>query len=620
VRTVGVNNSKSSKISIKQVLESQNSAPGPLDSERLPGWMFATLTLLTVAAAWAAYSNHFHNSFHFDDDSVIENNIYLRSLRSIPLFFQSATTFSSMPTNATYRPLTSVSFALDYWWGGGLNPFAFHVTQWSLHLLMGVLLFFFLKRTLEMSGVPAARAPLLSLFGAALFVLHRANTETVNFLTLRSEILSSLGILGSFVLFQYAARWRRSFLWLLPAIAGAFAKQSAIIFVLLFAIYVAIFPEELASESEAGTSSARWRQAALWLLPSLILAIGFYWLQDRLAGPRNVYGTVSPWLYLQTQTFAWLHYVRLFLIPVGQSADSDWTMIPHWYDTRVFAGVLFVALLFMAAGRWARRSSLGRAFLFGAAWFFVALIPSSSLFPLSEVINEHRPYVAYPGLILCLVVAIECLLVWIEQAPERFPFPRPQASVLAAAVLLLAAHGFGTHSRNKVWLNEETLWKDVTEASPGNGRAWMNYGLIFMARADFQNARYCFERAQALTPNYDILEINLGILDSATNQPAAESHFRRAVDLNQRPSVANLYYARWLHQQKRDPEAIVRLKQALEVSSADLEVRHLLMTIYAGMKDPTSLCSLASETLRIAPDDAGSAQAARSCSRPPETH
>jgi protein O-mannosyl-transferase len=615
VGTLRVSSSKSSKVSLKHGLESQRAGFASPNPKGVPGWVLALLVLLSVASVWAAYSNHFHNSFHFDDDSVIENNVYLRSLRNIPLFFQSATTFSSMPTNATYRPLTSVSFALDYRWGG-LNPFAFHVTQWSLHLLMGVLLFFFLKRILDLSGMAVARRDLLSLFGAALFALHRANTETVNFLTLRSEILSSLGVVGSFVVFQYAPRWRKSFVWLVPAIAGAFAKQSAIIFVLLFALYLAIFPEELEPEADAGTSSARsWRLAMLWLLPSLIFAVAFYGLQDRLAGPRTVYGSMSPWVYLQTQTFAWLHYVRLFLIPLGQSADADWTEISHWYDTRVFAGVFFVALLFALAWRWARESSLGRAFLFGLGWFYVALIPSSSLFPLSELINEHRPYVAYPGLVLCLVIAMERLLVWIDRAPERVPLPHSRALIFVAAALLLAAHAFGTHSRNRVWLNEETLWKDVTEASPGNGRAWMNYGLIFMARADFQNARHCFERAQSLTPNYDILEINLGILDSATNQSSsAESHFRRAVALNQRPSVANLYYARWLREQKRDPEAIAHLKQALQVSLADLEARHLLMTIYAEMKDQTSLCSLASETLRIAPGDAATAQAARGCS------
>ncbi|MDQ5859175.1 MAG: hypothetical protein M3542_12990, partial [Acidobacteriota bacterium] len=300
--------------------------------------------ILGVAAVFGAYSNHFHNSFHFDDGTVIQNNAYLRSLKNIPLFFQDATTFSSLPVNAAYRPLTSVSFALDYW-RGGLDPLAFHVTQWSLHLLLGVLVYFFVSRTLRLSGLGAA-SPWLALFGATLFCVHRANTETVNFLTLRSEILSTAGVIGSFVLYQYAPKWRKSFLWLAPALLGAFAKQTAIVFAPLFALYLLVYPEELRSERDSVRPSRfAWLARAA---PALVTAGLFYMLQRSLGGPSLIYGSVSPLTYLQTQTFAWLHYFRLFAVPLGLSADADWAAIPHPYDTRVFAGVLF-ALLFLGS-------------------------------------------------------------------------------------------------------------------------------------------------------------------------------------------------------------------------------------------------------------------------------
>ena len=64
----------------------------------------ALFASIGVAAVLVAYSNHFHNSFHFDDDTVIQNNAYLRSLKNIPLFFRDGTTFSSLPANAAYRP------------------------------------------------------------------------------------------------------------------------------------------------------------------------------------------------------------------------------------------------------------------------------------------------------------------------------------------------------------------------------------------------------------------------------------------------------------------------------------------------------------------------------------
>src|ERR1700741_2243687 len=76
----------------------------------------------------ATYANHFHNSFHFDDAHTIENNASIRELRNIPQFFRDATTFSSLPSNQSYRPLVSTLLAIDYRLGGGLQPFWFHVS------------------------------------------------------------------------------------------------------------------------------------------------------------------------------------------------------------------------------------------------------------------------------------------------------------------------------------------------------------------------------------------------------------------------------------------------------------------------------------------------------------
>lgn len=566
------------------------------------------MALLGAAAAllvFLAYANHFRNSFHFDDGSVIQNNAYLRTLRNIPLFFQDASTFSSHPQNAAYRPLTSTSFALDYWRAGGLDPLAFHVTQWTLHLALGFLIFFFLQRALELSGFGRERG-VLALFGAALFCLHRVNSETVNFLTLRSEILSTLGVIGSFVAYQCAPRWRKTFLWLLPAIFGAFAKQSAIVFAPLLALYLVLFPEELAPFR--ASSARRWIGPLVVSAPAFLFSAVFYVLQERLGGPALIYGPASPGVYFQTQIFAWLHYLRLFLLPIGLSADTDWSPIAQWYDTRVFAGALVSFLLVGGAVFYARRRSAGKAVLFGVSWFYIALIPSSSLFPLSEMVNEHRPYLPYIGLILASVaVAGDAVLAARRKRPPLFA-----AAAVFIGLLVLGLHAAGTYGRNKVWATEETLWKSVTSASPGNGRAWMNYGLIFMRRADYANARRCFTRALAATPNYDVLEVNFGILEGATGNPAAaERHFQRAISLNANVALAHFYYGRWLWENGRSREAAEHLATAVEKSPADLPARHLLLKVYEALGAPRSACLLARDTLRIAPSDAEAEAAAR---------
>jgi hypothetical protein len=46
-----------------------------------------------------AYSNHFHNGFHFDDSHAIVDNGSPRSLSQIPRYFADTTTFSLLPLN-----------------------------------------------------------------------------------------------------------------------------------------------------------------------------------------------------------------------------------------------------------------------------------------------------------------------------------------------------------------------------------------------------------------------------------------------------------------------------------------------------------------------------------------
>src|SRR5438094_10483559 len=107
---------------------------------------------LLLAAILVAYSNHFHNGFHYDDGHTIVNNAVIRELRNIPLFFRDATTFSSLPSNQSYRPLVSTLLAIDYSLGHGMRPFWFHLSIFTLFVLLVLLLAFVIVRLLDYTG------------------------------------------------------------------------------------------------------------------------------------------------------------------------------------------------------------------------------------------------------------------------------------------------------------------------------------------------------------------------------------------------------------------------------------------------------------------------------------
>src|SRR5437016_11304199 len=134
---------------------------------------------LLLIALVAAYSNHFHNSFHFDDAHTIATNSAIRDLRNIPLFFRDATTFSSLPSNQSYRPLVSTLLAIDYSLGHGLQPFWFHLSIFALFVALTLLVAFVIHHLLEYEAA-SSRNRSIALAAAAWYALDPANADTLN--------------------------------------------------------------------------------------------------------------------------------------------------------------------------------------------------------------------------------------------------------------------------------------------------------------------------------------------------------------------------------------------------------------------------------------------------------
>jgi tetratricopeptide (TPR) repeat protein len=545
---------------------------------RLALYRFATAAcFVLIVLTWL---NTLPNGFHFDDSHVVVNNLFLRDLAHAPRFFVDARTFSSLPANATYRPLTTLSLALDYRLAKGLSSQVFHATQILLLLLLWAALIFFYRHIFDVSSSSRWNR-YLALFGATIFAVHTANTETMNLISARSEILSALGLVAAFLAY-FSLRGRKRTLWSLLAMsAGALAKIPAVLFgPLMFLWNFLTLPTESDARSDRSLTYRRLRRSLIAALPALIVGALVFVFVSKMDAPGSNYGGRSPIAYARTQIWVWLHYLRLFVAPAGLTADTDLELISSWYDTRVFAGFLAIAGLAYAAIRCAARRETWPV-TFGLGWFALTLLPTSSFIALAEPMNEHRVFLPYIGLIPAVVWG-GAILLKKYASPQPLDRPLFRTALGIMAILVLGAFSVGTHRRNEVWRTDESLWADVTSKSPGNGRAWMNYGLALMARGDGMRAKSAFEHAATLTPNYWSLEINLGIVNGLLgDQVAAERHFRRALELGANFPDAHFFFARWLVEQGRAPEALPHLENAIAMSPAYETARLLRMDLFA---------------------------------------
>ncbi|HTS46803.1 MAG TPA: tetratricopeptide repeat protein [Bryobacteraceae bacterium] len=567
--------------------QSDRAVAGP--SSAVPASRANLLLAAVLLAVLLAYSNHFTNAFHFDDFHTITDNPWIRNIRNIPRFFLDATTMSTLPLNRAYRPLVTASLAIDYWLGGGYKPLFFHISTF-IWFLAQLILMFFLFRALFDYARPDPVNTYIALFATALYGLHPAIAETVNYIVQRADLYSTLGVVAGLSIYVARPALRRYGLYLIPVALALLSKPPALVFPIILFLYVFLFE----GEPQRGRLGAALKAS----IPSVVVTAALMILQYAMTPSTYAGGAASAYGYRITQPFVALHYFAEFFLPLWLSVDTDRQAFNSAWSPGAVLGFAFVVGI-IAAAIWLTRRRETRPIAFGIYWFILALLPTS-LFPLAEVENDHRMCFPFIGLALSVPWSAALLL-----RHRIRPSPLRNNALTAAAVCVLIAYGCGAYARNTVWHTDESLWFDVTRKSPRNGRGLMNYGLTQMSKGDTQRALNYFQRASVFTPNYPILEINLGIANGALGHDAdAEAHFHRAISLAPRDAQTHFYYGRWLRGKRRTDDAIRELQISAALNASDLNAKYLLMQIYAEQRAWMQLTKLANSVLAIVPGDA----------------
>ena len=532
---------------------------------------FLLCAALLLAAVCAAYANHFHNGFHFDDAHSIVNNAYIRDLHNIPLFFKDARTATSLPANQTWRPVLTTSLAIDYWLGHGLtNTLWFHISTFFWFLVQLALMFLLFRAVLDAAS-PGPANHYVALFGVAWYGLHPAIAETVNYIIQSADLLSTVGVVAGMVMYIRLPKLRKFGLYLFPVIVSSMAKSPAVVFCGILFVYIFLFEED-----------ASWKRiwsSMLKSAPAIVVCSVLAYLNVAMVSKSYSPAGMPAQAYWATQPYVILRYFRSFFLPLWLSADTDLGPVSGWTAPEALLGIGFcIALLLL--GVWAMKKREHRPIAFGIFWFFGALLPTS-LVVLSETENDHRMFFPFVGLMISVTWAAFLILSRRMSRQTEAKRNRTIFSVEALTVVVLLFCAIGTWNRNVMWRTEASLWQDVTVKSPLNGRGWMNYGLTKMGAGDYAGALADYTRAAVYTPNYFVLKINTAIdLAALGRNQEAEAHFRRAIALQPNDAQSYHYYGRWLSQQGRVAEAIQNEKSAVAVNPDFIDARYLLMNLY----------------------------------------
>src|SRR5688572_6859047 len=160
-----------------------------------PQWL---ILFLLSAITLAAYWNSFLVPLVFDDLMTIQRNTAVR--------------FGEFSGNLLYaRSILYLTFTLNYLWTGQ-DVWSYHLVNFVLHLLNGLLVFALGQRVFRVLGFSTDRCQQYAGLAAAFFLLHPVQTESVTYISSRSELLSTLFYLAGFLIYVFWPQQRIGFL------------------------------------------------------------------------------------------------------------------------------------------------------------------------------------------------------------------------------------------------------------------------------------------------------------------------------------------------------------------------------------------------------------------------
>ncbi len=502
--------------------------------------------LMILAAVTIVYLNSLSGVFVFDDDHGIVNNPLVHDICSFAWL------------NPWARPVTTLTFAINYA-VGGLDPIGYHIVNLAIHAANAVLLYcLFTKcvpsplysgQRVRVSGsashdastrLPqpadsvdlASRTRNIAFAAAVLWAVHPLCTASVTYLIQRGESLAVLGMLATLVCWLRATESshdrRTAKRWFIAALGFSMiaygSKESSAFLPLILLLFDRVF-----LSTRWSSLKPRWDWYLAIALPVMI-GIGIYtaaFISGEQHDPTVGFTVqrIDGVSYLASQPFVFMHYLRLAVVPIGQSVDYGW--LPS-NDPAMIAGGLAAWLVVLGVTFWLllRRPPLG--FLLAAS--LLVLAPSSSIVPLQDIVFEHRMYLPLAALCVFAVQLADRTLMRYGLAANR----------LAVMFGVCAVLGYGSLSivRNQDYRSREQLLAVDVEHHPGNPRALANLA----AERDFANVD---DRIAMYRRSLELYE------QRGYFYAGAEYKLRRAIAdlyfLTGRPLEAKPFYSQAIH-------------------------------------------------------------------------
>lgn len=458
-------------------------------------------------------------------------------------------TISGEGSHKSYRPITILSYRIDFLFGGNTNPFPYHFFNDILHAINCWLVFKVTKALLNLkkgNNSIDTITEYTALGAALLFSTHPIHTEAVSGLVGRAETLCAMFSMISFLF--YISNW----FWtsILFTFIATLSKELGLT---TFAI---LFLWEIFVGTVENQTKTQKRKISFWKLScQSILLVAFLSFRSWL----TVDFTVRIYRHVENP-LAWTHgierilstmylhtfYLGLLVYPVHLSADYSFNCIPlveSFLDKRIILilmaygsifglGLLSLWQYYLSVNnnthngnsdtttsmtsnttttttttkhkkqqhqqQTSNNGSLNVFILFCLAFLIFPFVPAMNIFMfVGTFVAERLLYI--PSIGFCIFLSY----VFVQVLGKKDD-PSHWRSKLAWNLLLVlfVLYGIKTWIRNYDWKDEERLMLSALDVCPNSAKVQSNVGVIWRRYQEWDKALSHFHLSQEIEPTY----------------------------------------------------------------------------------------------------------------------
>jgi hypothetical protein len=500
-------------------------------------WRRHSPAFLSALLALVLYSVTLWGTYVYDDYMILREDPRMTSPARWHQFWTQS--YNGRVDNL-YRPLTSLSYAVQLWLHGS-RPWAFHLVNLLLHAVMSALVAVFAMRLTEMFACSrracspfsasedmasqdtaselAGYTQKVGLLAGLLFAAHPVHVEAVANIVGRAELLCGIGTVAGLILVLKRPMTGPRVLAIVACYLFAMlTKEMGILFpVLIFALMLCrrlARPQPVieTSREQAGvlpyaepavrSSEVAERRAMTWLVVLLcwilagyiiireqVIHLKFWWDRGFLDWAVNPLVRMSTGEQLLMPITIFGHYIALLFAPLHLSPDYSGNAIGLHFnpvDPYFVIGVIAIVLwLLLAIFAFVRRNG---AIVFCVLAFGITYgVISNFASIIGTIFGERLIYLPSTFFIVLVSLAL-ARLSWKILAP------------LATCVLLLASLRTFTYAR--LWNDKVKLFETTLEHHPDSIRLYLLLANELRDQQRFTEAKAVLDRGAKQLPGY----------------------------------------------------------------------------------------------------------------------